>query len=103
MTNTVSGVLLGTFKSIVRGVLVCSEALASQDIITVAHQLGACPDIMLAVPRSALAQVSNAPIQMAVRSWNASQVIFESMATGGAGARGAQFDFICELTWAPAR
>ena len=104
MTATVSGTLLGTFKSIVRGVLVCSEAAASNDVITVAHQLGVCPDIMLAVLRSALAngQSSFGISTMAVRSWNASQVIFEAPIVG-AGARGARFAFICELTWSAAR
>ena len=104
MTATVSGTLLGTFKSIVRDVLVCAEALTSQDTITVAHQLGVCPDIMLAVLRSNVAagQSSINIYSMAVRSWNASQAIFDT-AAAGAGARGARFDFICELTWSAAR
>ena len=104
MNATVSGTLLGTFKSIVRSVTVCAEALTSQDRITVAHQLGVCPDIMLAVLRSNIAagQSSLNLYSMAVRAWDASQVIFDSPAAG-AGARGAIFDFICELTWSPAR
>ena len=53
MAQTVSATLLGTFQSIARAVLICNEVgTTSNDIVTVAHQLGACPDIMEAVLRS---------------------------------------------------
>lgn len=96
MVATVSATLLGTFKSIVRATLACNLAAASMDTITVAHQLGACPDIMYAVLRSNVAMVSGNPVAASLRSWNASQVIFDFQSTGTAGA--ALFDIVSEIT-----
>ena len=99
MTATVTATLLGTYKSIARNILVCNESGASTDIITVAHQLRACPNIMLAQLRSVLSNTSGAAPRMAVRAWDASQVIFDSPAGNDNGLVGARFDFICELTY----
>lgn len=99
MTATISATLLGTYKSIARAVLVCNEVgTTSVDTITVAHQLGVCPDIMVAQLRSVIVNTSGAAPSMAIRSWNASQVIFDSPSSNGAGAMGARFDLICEYT-----
>ncbi len=96
MTATVSATLLGTYKSIVRATLFCNLAAVSMDTITVAHQLGVCPDIMFAVLRSDITMISGNPVVALLRSWNASQVIFDAQSTGTAG--GALFDIVSELT-----
>lgn len=99
MTATVSATLLGTFKSIARAVLVCNEVgTTSVDTITLAHRLGVCPDIMTAILRSVIVNTSGGAPGLAVRSWNASQVIFDSPPSNGAGAMGATFDLVSELT-----
>lgn len=103
MTSTISATLLGTYKSIARAALVCNETGASQDVVTLAHQLGACPDIMLAQLRSVITNTSFAAPKLAVRSWNASQVIFDSPAGNGDGIVSARFDLICELTHSKSR
>lgn len=98
MTATVSATLLGTYKSIARAVLVCNEVgTTSLDTITVAHQLGVCPDVMQAVLRSVVTNTSGSAPGMALRSWDASQVIFDAAKGNGAGAVGARFDFISEI------
>ncbi len=96
MVATVSSTLLGTYKTIIRATLFCNTAAASQDTITVAHQLGTCPDIMFAVLRSDITMVSGNPCVALLRSWNSSQMIFDCQNTGV--ATGALFDLIAEVT-----
>ncbi len=103
MNATVSGTLLGTFQSIVRAVIVCNQSATSLDTITVAHQLGVCPDIMQAVLRSVITATSGIAPSMALQSWNASQVIFQSINANGAGANGATVDFIAQLIYSTNR
>mgnify|MGYP001590751931 CR=1 FL=1 len=104
MTATVTATLLGTYKSIARNILVCNEVgTTSLDTITVAHQLRVCPDVMQAILRSVITNTSGSAPAMAVRAWDASQVIFDAPAGNGAGAQGARFDFICELVHASQR
>lgn len=99
MPQTVSSTLLGTFKSIARAAIVCNaNGTTSLDVLTVAHQLGVCPDVMQAVLRSVIANTSGNAPGLALRSWDASQVIFDSPAGNGAGVVYARFDIICELT-----
>lgn len=95
MVATVSATLLGTYKSIVRATLVCNLAAASMDTITVAHRLGVCPDIVFAVLRSDITMISGNPVVALLRSFDASQVIFDFQSTGTAG--GALFDIVSEL------
>lgn len=101
MVATVSATLLGTYQSIVRNVTVCNLAAASMDTITVAHQLGVCPDKMFTVCRSQITMISGNPTTGVVQSWNASQVIFQFQNTGTAS--GALFDLISELVHSIAR
>ena len=101
MTATVSATLLGTYTSIIRNTLVCNLAAASQDTITVAHQLGVCPDIMYAILRSDITMISGNPVAALLRSWNASQVIFDFQDTGTTS--GALFDIVSQLVHSIAR
>ncbi len=95
MTATVSATLLGTYVSVVRATLFCNLAAASQDTITVAHQLGACPDLAYGILRSDITMISGNPVVLITRSWNASQTVFDCQSTGTAG--GALFDLVNEL------
>lgn len=98
MPQTVSGTLLGTFKSIARAATVCNaNGTTSLDVLTVAHQLAVCPDTIMAVLRSVVTATSGGAPKMALRAWNASQAIFDVVPANGAGALQAQFDIISEL------
>ena len=99
MPQTVSSTLLGTYKSIARAAIVCNaNGTTSLDVLTVAHQLAACPDIMRAVLRSLIGATSGNSPELALRSWDASQAIFDSPAGAGAGVLYARFDIVCEIT-----
>ena len=97
MPQTVSGTLLGTFQSIARAVMACSAGPTSLDQITVAHQLGVCPDIMQAILRSSVVNTSGLAAPLSLQSWNASQAVFLMAAPNGAGASQAQYDLVCQL------
>jgi len=98
MPQTVSSTLLGTFQSIARAASVCNaNGTTSLDVLTVAHQLGVCPDIMKAVLRSVVTATSGDWPKMALKSWDASQAIFNVVPSNGAGAMQAQFDIITQL------
>lgn len=104
MPQTVSSTLLGTFQSIARAAAVCNgNGTTSVDVLTVAHQLGVCPDKIYPILRSVVAAASGDVLEIALRSWNASQAIFDAISTNGAGAQAAQFDIVAELVWMPAR
>lgn len=104
MVSTVSATLLGTFKSIARAVLICNEVgTSSNDTLTVAHQLGRCPDIIRAVLRSVITATSGDAPFLALRSWDASQAIFDCGSSNGAGAMGARFDIISEYSYSEGR
>lgn len=104
MVATISATLLGTFKSIARALLVCNQVgTTSNDTLTVAHQLGVCPDLIYPVLRSVITATSGDAPFMALRSWNASQAIFDCGSSNGTGAMGATFDVISELTQSIAR
>lgn len=98
MPQTVSSTLIGTYKSIVRSAFVCNaNTTTSLDVLTVAHQLGACPDIITPVLRSVTTNTSGGAPNLAVRSWNASQVILDFPAGNGAGVVVADFDIVSEV------
>lgn len=104
MPQTVSSVLLGTFQSIARAASVCNaNSTTSLDVLTVAHQLGVCPDKMYPILRSVVVNASGGAPNLALRSWNASQAIFDAPAGNGAGALNAQFDIVAELVHSIAR
>lgn len=104
MPQTISAPLLGTFKSIARAAVVCNaNGTTSLDVLTVVHGLGACPDIIEAVLRSVITATSGGAPKMALRSWDASQAIFDCQPANGAGAMQARFDIINELTYSKDR
>jgi len=97
MTSTITATKIGTFKSIARAALVSNASGASLDVLTIAHNLGASPDILRAVLRSVITATSFGCPNLALRAWDASQAIFDFPAGPGAGAYGARFDVICEI------
>lgn len=104
MPQTVSSTLLGTFQSIARAAAVCNaNGTTSLDVLTVAHQLGVCPDKVYGILRSVTTNTSGSTPGLALRSWNASQAIFDFPVGNGAGAVVAQFDIVAELVFSMAR
>ncbi len=104
MPATVSSTLLGTFQSIIRATNVCNaNGTTSLDVLTVAHQLGVCPDKMYGILRSVVTATSGDAPLLALRSWNASQGIFDVVPSNGAGAMQAQYDIVAELVHSIAR
>lgn len=98
MPQTVTSTKLGTFKSIVRAAGVSNaNGSTSLDVLTVAHNLGACPDIIRSVLRCVHAATSFGSPNLALRSWDASQALFDFPPGPGAGVYRAQFDVICEI------
>ena len=100
MPQTLTATKIGTFKSIVRGAGVSNAGSTSLDVLTIAHNLGACPNIIEAVLRSTVVDYSGGPPNLALRSWNASQAIFDfplAIGDAGDGTSAAQFDIICEI------
>lgn len=99
MPQTVSATQLGTLKSIARNAGVSNaNATTSLDVLTVAHGLGASPDIITAVLRTVVVSASAGYPNLALRSWDASQAIFDFPAGNGATDFAAKFDIICEVT-----
>ena len=101
MPQTLTATKLGTFKSIVRSAGVSNAGATSLDVLTVAHNLGACPNIIEAVLRSVIVTYSGGNPGLALRSWDASQAIFDFPlidGDGGDGTSAAQFDVICEIS-----
>ncbi len=104
MPATVSATLLGTFQSIVRATIVCNaNGTTSLDVLTVAHQLGVCPDKMYGILRSVVVATSGDAPLLALRAWNASQAIFDVVPSNGAGAEEAIFDIVSEYVHSIAR
>ena len=100
MPQTLTATKIGTFKSIVRGAGVSNAGASSLDVLTIAHNLGACPDIIEAVLRSVIVTYSGGSPNLALRAWDASQAIFDfplEIGDGGDGTSAAQFDVICEI------
>lgn len=101
MPQTLTSTKIGTFKSIVRGAGVSNAGATSLDVLTIAHNLGACPDIIESVLRSVVSTYSYGNPGLCLRSWDASQAIFDfplQDGDGGAGTSAAQFDVICEIS-----
>jgi len=102
MPQTVTATVLGSHKSVAQAAGVSNaNTTTSLDVLTVAHGLGASPYLVYAVLRSVVTNTSGGPPNLAVRSWNASQVILDFPPGNGAGALAAQFDVICEYSWSP--
>jgi len=86
MPQTLTATKIGTFKSIVRSAGVSNaNGTTSLDVLTIAHNLGASPDIMRAVLRSVVTATSFGCPNLALKAWDASQAIFQFPAGPGAG------------------
>lgn len=99
MPQTVTATLLSTYRSVARAAGVSNaNATTSVDVLTVAHRLGASPDFVYTVLRSVVVSPSAGYPNLAVRSYDASQVILDFPNGNGATDFAAQFDVICEVT-----
>ena len=107
MPQTVTGTVYsgGTFRSKAALVASCNaNQTSSLDVITLAHNLGICPDEFRVNLRSVVIGTSAGVPALLLQSWNASQAIFQAPAiVGGAGASEGLFDIIAEVTTSPVR
>lgn len=105
MAATASATPIGTYKSIAANVA-ATHATGSAEVITVVHRLGATPNFCTSFLRSVVSYggISTSGVavvpQMAFRSANASQAIFDGIGntlTPGSNWQG-NFDFYFEVT-----
>ena len=98
MPQTVTATLLGTYKSVAANAAVSNaNTTTSLDVLTVVHRLPTTPDIVLPVLRTVGANTSGGAPNLAFRSANASQAIFDFPAGNGAGVVNGLFDIIFEF------
>lgn len=98
MPATVNMTVLGRNKAVARATSMSTAGASSIDVLTLNHGLGVTPDIVYcATPRTIRAVASTGTPQPVLRSYNATQAIFELPVVNGAACAG-DWDFVVERT-----